>query len=367
MIFWPNGSTGAIARWARVADGRIVQHGSGGDWREATHLVALPAGEAAMLVVPTCDVTLHWVACPGMTVRQGAAAAPLLALESSIGPADALHAAIRAAEDPEEPHIVAVTSRDAMEKWIAWCEEAGVPNAAIVPAAMLLPPPEEGFVGGRIGDEDVLRGPDCAFAAHEAHAPMIVGEAPVGVLRAPEVERLLVAGLGEPPLDLRQGLFAHRRGQPIDPAWLKRVGVLAGGVALGSLLIALVTIARFHIEASSLDARTVALASAQVPNAIDAADADARLSALLARRGATGGMTGTVAAVMTAMRAAPGVSMRSLAQMADGSLRVQLASARAEDINTVLIALQNAGWRVAANGVQQQSAQTIADITVASS
>lgn len=367
MIFWPNGNAGMPPRWARVAGGHVVQQGTGDDWRAAAHMVDLPAGESAMLIVPTSEVTLHWIACPGMTVRQGAAAAPLMALESSIGSAEGLHAATAPAPDPEQPHIVAVASREAMEKWIAWCEEAGVPEAAIVPAATLLPPPGEGFVGGRVGDEDVLRGQDCAVAAHEAHAPMIVGDAPVGVLRGPEVERLLVSGLGEPPLDLRQGLFAHRRTQPLDRAWLRRVGMLAGGVALGSLLIALVTITRFHVEAGALDSRTVALASRLVPDATDAGDADARLSAMLAARGGAGGLTGTVAAVMTAMRTAPSVSMRSLAQMADGSLRLQLAAARAEDINVVLIALQNAGWRVAANGVQQQNTQTVADISVASS
>jgi general secretion pathway protein L len=367
MIFWPNGNSGMPPRWARVADGRVVEQGSDDDWRAATHLVALPSDEPAMLVVPTSDVTLHWIACPGMTVRQGAAAAPLMALESSIGPAESLHAATQAAPDPDQPHIVAVTSRDAMETWIAWCEEAGVPDAAIVPAATLLPPPDDGFVGGRIGDEDVLRGQDCAVAAHEGHAPMIVGDAPVGVLRAADMERLMVAALAAPPLDLRQGLFAHRRSQPLDPAWMRRVGVLAGGIVLASLLIALVTIVRLHVEASALDDRTVALAARLVPDAVDAGDADSRLTAMLAARGGAGGLTGTVAAVMTAMRTAPGVSMRSLAQMADGSVRVQLAGARAEDINVVLIALQNAGWRVAANGVQQQGAQTVADITVASS
>ena len=366
MIFWPAGDGDMTHRWARVAHGRITQRGDG-DWRVATHMVALPAGEAAMLIVPSADVTLHWVACPGMTVRQGAAAAPLMALEGSIGSVEGLHAATAPASDPDQPHIVAVTSRDVMEKWVAWCEEAGVPDAAIVPAAMLLPGPDSGFVGGRIGDEDVLRGPDCAVAAHEAHAPIIVGDAPVGVLRAPEIEHQLVLALGDPPLDLRQGLFAPRQAQAIDPAWLRRVAALTGCVMLGSLLIALVTIVRLHIEASALDSRTLALAAPVVPNAADAADADARLSAKLAAGGGAGGVTGTVAAVMTAMRTAPGVTMRSLAQMADGSLRLQLAAARAEDINAVLIALQNAGWRIAANGVQQQGAQTIADISVAPS
>ncbi|MET0239400.1 MAG: type II secretion system protein GspL [Sphingobium sp.] len=366
MIFW-TAQDGAMAGggWLRVVDGRVVQRGEGADWRAATGLVALPTGDTAMLVVPTGDVALHWIACPGMTVRQGTAAAPLMAMEASIGSAEVLHAATVPVAEPEQPFIVAVVSRGAMERWIALCDALGVPGAAIVPAPLLLPPPEEGFTAGTIGGQEVLRGTDSAVAAGEAHAALVVGDAPVRRIDDAMAEAGIAASLAAPPLDLRQGGYAVRSASSLDPAWLRRVAVLAGVVALVTLLISLVQIARLHIEASSLDAATLELARDVVPAATDVTDAEAKLAAMVAGRGgAAGGFTGTVSGIMAAMQGAQGVTMTNLSQLADGTVRVQLSGPNAESINMALIALQNAGWRVAANGVQQQGAQTIADISV---
>ncbi|MFT3966352.1 MAG: type II secretion system protein GspL, partial [Sphingobium sp.] len=286
MIFWmePEGAPGGRG-WLRVVDGHVVQRGEGTDWRAATGLVALPADDHAMIVVPGGDVALHWIACPGMTVRQGAAAAPLMALEGSIGPAEALHAAVLPATAPEQPHIVAVAGREAMEGWIAHAQALGVPDAVLIPSALLLPPPEQGFTAGRIGGETMLRGPDCAVGAAEPHASMIVGDAPVRELDGRTVEEGLVAALLTPPLTLRQGSYAIRAAAALDPAWLRRIALLAGAVLALGLLVSLVTIARLHWEASSLDARTLALAKAVVPEASDVGDAQARLAARVAADG----------------------------------------------------------------------------------
>ncbi len=64
------------------------------------------------------------------------------------------------------------------------------------------------------------------------------------------------------------------------------------------------------------------------------------------------------------MRGAPGVNLAASTRMPDGALRVQLAAARAEDINIVLRALQDAGWRISADAVQQQGGKVIANIQV---
>ncbi|HEX7874012.1 MAG TPA: type II secretion system protein GspL [Sphingobium sp.] len=367
MIFWlaPDGVQGG-GGWLRVVDGRIVQRGEGSDWQAATGLVALPADDSAMIILPVGDVALHWIACPGMTVRQGAAAAPLMALEGSIGSAATLHAAVLPAVEPEQPHVVVVAANSAMERWIARAEALGVPEAALVPAALLLPPSEQGFTAGRIGGEVVLRGADCALGAVEPHAPMIVGDAPVHERDDRSVEAGLVAALLTPPITLRQGSYAIRQASSIDPAWLKQIALLTGVIAALTLLISLATMIRLHWEASDLDERTLALAKSVVPEASDVSDAESRLAARVAAQGG-GGFTATVAGVMAAMQGAPGVTMTGLSQQADGTVRVQLAAARNEDINVALIALQNAGWRIAANSVQQQGAQSVADISVVGS
>ncbi len=100
------------------------------------------------------------------------------------------------------------------------------------------------------------------------------------------------------------------------------------------------------------------------PAVTDAADAEVKIGARFAARGGNGGFTGAMAGLMGAMRGTPAVSLASVNQGADGSLRVQLAAPRAEDINAVLIALQDAGWRISANAVQQQGGRLVADIVV---
>jgi len=347
-----------------VRDGRIVQRARGGDWRHGSGDDLLAADEQALLLLPTGETALHWVACPGMTPQQGAAAAPLLAIEASLGSSDDLHAATPAGATGEDAHVAAVIARPAMDYWMARCAAAGVPDAAIVPAGMILPPSTDGYAAGRVGAEDVLRGPDCVVGALEPHAPLIVGDAPIDILDADSIDACLVAALAQPPLDLRQGRYARRGARLFDGQDLRIAAALVGLIALVALLAALVSIVRYNLAAGSLDRQTVELARSVAPQLSDAADANARLSAMAIARGGAGGLSGMAAAVMTAMRGVPSVSLGSLSMLADGSLRVRLVASRPEDINKVLIALQNAGWRIAASGVQQQGAQMTADIVV---
>jgi len=143
-----------------------------------------------------------------------------------------------------------------------------------------------------------------------------------------------------------------------------RIGTLIGLILLVGLIISLITIIRLNAEASRLDSQTVALAQTVDPSVTDPQIAEARVAALLAARGGRGGFTGMMAGLMTAMQANPNVVVTSLSQGTDGSLRVQLAANRAEEINDVLIAIQEAGWRISANAVQQRGARLIADIMV---
>jgi len=364
--------------WYRVDGGRIVRRGKGMGWlppqREgAPQEAGTDAVGQAMLVLPPHATTLHWIACPGMTARQGATAARLMALEASIGAhaggastgdAERLHAVVAASDDAEAPHIVAVTSHSAMAHWVGWCEAHGLGEASIVPAALMLPAPEDGFVRALIGEADVVRGIDSSFAGDEALAPFIIGDAPVTPVPADSIDAALLRALDAPPLDLRQGSFARRSPARFDQARWTRIAIMTGGIALAALLIALVTLLRLNAETRRLNAQTVALAQTVDPAISDPETAEGRIAALLAARGGRGGFTGVMAGLMSAMQANPNVVLTNVSQGADGALRVQLAASKAEEINEVLIAIQEAGWRLSANAVQQRGARLIADIMV---
>lgn len=351
--------------WYRVADERIVRRGRGLQW--------LPPGDTdeegpqignAMLVLPPHATTLHWIATPGMTPRQGAAAARLMALEASIGDVDQLHAAIGESEDPEAPHVVAVASQSSMTHWLEWAKDHGLAQASFVPSALLLPAPEDGFVRAPVGTTEVVRGSNTAFEDDGATAAFIIGDAPVTQVPADTIDDALLMALEEPPLDLRQGRYARRAPAMFDSARLRRIAIMIGGIALCSLIISILTIIRLNAEASRLDAQTVALAKTIDPEIEDPQVAEARMSGLLAMRGGRGGFTGMMAGLMIAMQANANVTLTNVNQAADGSLRLQLSANRAEEINDVLIAFQEAGWRISANAVQQRGARLVADIMV---
>lgn len=364
IIVLPSGRE-APPVWYRVADDQIVRRGRGTEWLppEDDEDDAPGIGQA-MLVLPPHATTLHWIACPGMTARQGAAAARLMALEASIGDAEQLHAAVAESSDDDTPHVVAVASRSTMAHWMEWANAHGIGQASFVPSALLLPEPETGFVRGQIGANDILRGTDTALEVDETVAELIVGDAPVSPVASDEIDGALLDALDAPPLDLRQGTYATRRPGLFDAARLRRIALLIGGILLASLLVALITILRLNAESARLDSQTVALAQTIDPSVSDPEMAEARITALLAARGGRGGFTGMMAGLMSAMQANANVVITNLSQDADGSLRVQLAATRAEEINDVLIAIQEAGWRISANAVQQRGARLIADIMV---
>lgn len=363
-IIMPAAQAEAPPHWIRLVDGHIVQRGTGERWRPTGEADEEPIDGEALLVLPPHATTLHWIACPGMTLRQGAQAARIMALEASIGGGAGLHAAVLPAETPDKPHIVAVASDSAMTHWIDWCAQRGMPRAHMVPAALMLPAPETGFIRGQVGPHEVTRGVDTAFDAEEPAAALIMAREPVTDLTEPSIDDMLQIALITSPLDLRQGAYAVRGPGLFEEGRLKRIALLIGLILLGALLVSLVRIARLNMEAARIDARTVTLARTVEPNVADAADAEVKLGARLAERGGGSTFTGAMAGVMSAMRGTPAVTLASVNQGADGALRVQLAAPRAEDINAVLIALQDAGWRISADAVQQQGGRLIANIVV---
>jgi general secretion pathway protein L len=365
IVFLP--SAGAEeTEWMRVVDGAVVQDGAGAGWLSACGIAALPADCIVMLVPPADLTPLHWIAHPDLPVRQGRAAARLAALSSGIAPADSLFAADDGNDDPARAHIVAVAARADMQHWLLWAQHHGLDADLIVPAALLLPDPPDGYVRGQVGGMTLLRGTDVALVEDMA-AMLLPPDTPVSDVSPDMIRRAAIAALDDPPLDLRQGTFAKRVQRVVDERALTRIAIWTGCILLASLLIALVGILRDKAETDRLDAESLAIARQAVPDASDAIQADAALDGRLAARGAGGrAFTAPVAGLMTAMQGAPGVALTTLSRDADGMLRATLASARAQDINIVLVALQSAGFTITATSAQGPDGRTLADITVRS-
>lgn len=353
-------------RWMRVVDGVAVKAGEGADWLAACGLAALPEQTRVMLVPPAPLVRLHWVSHPDLPARQGRAAARLAAIAQSILPADQLFAAPDANDDPARPHIVAVAARADMQRWLLRAQHHGLDPDIIVPAPLLLPEPDGGFVRGVVGDETIWRGADLALT-QELAIPALTGDAAITDVAPEAIEKRAIAALDLVPLDMRQGDFAKRVRRAPDMAMLRRIALLSGIILLLALATAVVGIVKNHGEASRLDDQSVALARQILPEASDAAQAQGELDARLAARGAGArAFTAPVAGLFAAMQDAPGVALTSLSRDPDGMIRATLAAAKADDINIVLLALQAAGFVVTATPSQDPGGRTLADITVRS-
>lgn len=353
--------------WLRVVDDAIVQRGGGSGWLGACGLTHLPEDDRVMLVAPTAPIALHWIGYPDMPVGQGRAAARLAALESSIGGGTGLLAVADDNDDPARPHAVAVVSKVDLQHWLVWARHHGLDPDIVIPSALLVERPVQGFHRALVGATLMLRGPDLAIAADDPLAATLVGDDAVADLPSEAVDRAMLANLAMPALNLRQGAFARRRRPALDRKRLKRIGLWAGLILLASLLLSLIAIVKYHGEAGRLDKDSIATAQKVLPNASDPIAALAELDMRLAARGAGGkGFTDVASGLFAAMQGAPDVTITSLRRDPDGMVRATLVSARAEDINTVLLAIQANGFTITATSSRDQGGRVLADITVQS-
>ncbi len=220
---------------------------SGTAWRcdaGGCHPLALDAPRDVLLV-PSEDVLLLPVALPLPSPAKRLAALPF-AIEDRIAERiDSVHLAL-GGQTPGGEWLAAVVAPEAMARWIATAEAAGVSDAALLPDALALPLPEAGRwnvlrdPNGRI----LVRLPDGGgFAAGE---PLFL--AIWAAAGRPECdEQAGLAPIGSILLDLRQGMFARPRqglsatGRRV--ALVAAAGLLAHGAIAAADTLALKSIA----------------------------------------------------------------------------------------------------------------------------
>ncbi|MET0180329.1 MAG: type II secretion system protein GspL [Novosphingobium sp.] len=333
-------------RWWPVVDGELgaergYDPGDEAPWGApdaAARVVALaPAAEAPVRVVPRGEMPLAQALA---AARLGAVGAP----ERS-WPAGESHVAV-AAEADGRTLLVATVATRAMDAWLGSLAAAGVAPAALVPAALVLPPPQRGGIAAILAGQPIARTVDAAFAGEPGLVEALAG-GDVPVLDDEALDRALLAAWRAPPLDLRQGAYAPRRVSFFRlPDWVQLARMAAVALLLGFLVLAAETI---KLESDARSRERVALAAAQkrFPAAVDLASAQSLAAAELARRGQGGGsFSAPAAAVLAAMRPLPALKLRDLGYANDGTLRFQAAAPTADDINRLLTDLQRDGWQV---------------------
>ncbi|MDF8332712.1 type II secretion system protein GspL [Novosphingobium cyanobacteriorum] len=332
-------AAGAQWRWWRVGEGALwsMEEGDLPPAVEGPATVLVPAALSPVLDRPM----------PGLPVPQALAAARLAESERQLG-GQAPHVAVAA--DGVRLLVARVAPVD-MDAWLAACAAAGLPDAALVPAALVLPRPDAGPGAGTmladLAGQHLARTPDAAFAAEDALLAALTDAGAAQTLDDAALAARLAAVQAAPPLDLRQGVYARARVSFLAlPDW-RSLARMAACAALLALAVLLVWIVRWNHEASRQEALALAAVQVRFPTVTDVDSAERVVAAELVRRGTgASGFGAPTAALLDGLRGAPGVALRDLGYAADGTLRFTAAAPRPEDINAVLVALQQAGWKV---------------------
>lgn len=344
-------------RWLRIAGDVVADRGEGMPER-------VDPETPPVVIVPADAVTLHWAELPDRSAAQAVTAARLLAADASATPIGDLHVAVgREGEHAERP--IGVVSAAQMRHWLATLAGRGIDPAMVLPAPMLLPRPESGYLRADLGGAGVVRGPTSGFADEARLTELVTGGVAPEVMARDDVEAAIAAAVAAPALDLRQGQFARRRRNAIDWALIRRLAWLTFGILSVTLLISLVQILKYSIAADTLEARADLLARQGLPRGETVNDADRQLDARLARlRGAGLGFSRTAAAVFAAVQGIPGVEVTALAFEANGDLRVTIAAEGEAQPTDLKRRLEAQGFAVRAGVFQSSAGRVTGELTV---
>lgn len=341
-------------RWLRVDDDAVVARGEG-----------VPEGDAGevIAVTPADAVTLHWATLPDRSPAQATAAARILISDASASSVDGLHVAIGDEAQDERP--IGVVANERMRAWLASLATLGIDPATMLPAPMLLPRPDTGYVRAEFGGQSVVRGATSGFADEARLTALITGDNAPETLGRDAVDAAIAAAAGRPALNLRQGQFARRTRRAIDWALVRRLVMLGALILLVTLAIDLVRIAKYSSAADAAEARAEALAREGLPRGSAQGDADRLLAERLSRlRGPGAGFSATAAAIAEAVRGVAGTEIVALAFEPNGDLRATIAAEGEAQANQLVARLRDAGFAVTSSTFEANGQRLRGDLTV---
>lgn len=319
--------------------------------------------EDVVAIAPADAVTLHWAELPARSAAQATAAARLLVAEASAAAIGELHVVVGDEGAGERP--IAVVGMGTMAAWLADLAPLGIDPVAILPAPLLLPRPDDGYVRATVAESSLIRSRTTGFADEARLTELVVGDAPLATLTPSELDTSIAGALAALPLNLRQGPFARRRRRGIDWLLMRRLAVLGAAILAVTLAIDLVTIAKYSFGTDALEARADALGRTGLVRGETVTDVDRQLTERLAGvRGPGLGFTRTTAAIYAAMRATPGTELTALDFQPNGSVRIGVGAARESLPTDLKRALEAAGFTVTAGVFQASNGRVTGEMTV---
>jgi general secretion pathway protein L len=151
----------------------------------------------------------------------------------------------------------------------------------------------------------------------------------------------------------------------VDWGLVRRLAWLMLAVLSVSLLISLVQILRYNLAADALERQADLLARQALPRGETVNDADRQLDARLSGlRGGGAGFARTAAAVFAAVRALPGVELRTISFEANGDLTVTVATENEGQITDIESRIASYGFVPKSGPLQSGGGRVSGTITV---
>ncbi len=350
-----------FAGWLRLEGGAVTARAPGLDG-----LPPVAEGAKLVAVVPGEQVALHWLDLPsGLAPAQAAAAARLMIGDATAQPMAEMHLAVGREAGEGAPRCVALVPVAAMGEWLERLRAHGFDGASIVPETLLLLEPAEGLVRYDRGPVSLYRGAAEAFAAEPGLGALVAGGRPVAELGQEDFENGLAEAVDPPLVDLRQGPFARRRRVVLERPRLRRLALLAAGLAVATLAVQIAAITRYTFAADALEAEAKRAAAAALPRSAGSGDASADLDRRLVElRGGGVGYGAIAAALFAAVKATPNVEISGLGFTPDGTLRAAIHSDGPAALAALAGRVEAAGFTVERGPPRSGGGRQIQDLLV---
>lgn len=339
-------AAGVPRRWRLVSGGAVIGRGD-----ELAELPEQRPWVRTVLAVPGTDVTMHWLdLADNLTLVQAAAAARLQIADETAEPIGDMHVVAGRREGGRT--AIATVPGARMQAWIAKAKALAMEPDVIIPAPMLLLPPGQGLVRYR-GDGPAAdyRGTARAFSLEDELAELVLGDTRVTDIGDDVREAGFGPVLADPPINLRQGLFARRREIVIDAArinWLLTLGLI---LLIVSLLIEINAIVRTTFAADRYEAE-----AKEVRAAIGRGGPQARPARV--------GYGTVAAAVFDAVRETPSAEVTQMIYQPDGALRVALLADTQATIDGLRARIEARGMQAAGGLPTNLGGRAAGEITV---
>lgn len=335
-----------------------------GEWPDGipmSEFLPDPADAKVLALIPPADARCVWNIIPDVEPRQAEGVARLRASEQSLG---LVHTTARHSD--VDVVLSATIATTAMQEGLARLGERGINPDIVLPFGLAVGAADDQIRSAHFDGMAVLRGATFASPDEKMFRDLLAGDATVHDVSAEELREGLLYISEHPPLNLREGMFAKRTARILatkeQRKWLRRMAVALLAV---TMLLTLVTLAKYWSATNAENNRALAAAQKIDPSIQDVMQAEAQLARALQQKGLTQTRFAPLTAgLWKAVQTTPNVSVRELRFGNDAILVAVLTAPDAASINKALIAMQQDGFRITATPRKDGSGATLVDLTL---